>query len=79
VKTFGHQFLARPAFADYKDRPVERRCTACPFDAVEKGAGLANELCSSFHHHLLVYFTNLWQGEFNLTHSFTPGKSRKSA
>ena len=49
VQPFGNQFLARPAFADHKNRTIERRGTARPFDRIEKGKALPYELICPLH------------------------------
>jgi hypothetical protein len=49
VEAFGDKFLARPAFADHQNGPVERRGAAGPLHAVEKGRGLADEIRNSIH------------------------------
>src|SRR5437868_5748118 len=49
VQALGDQLLAGAALADDQHRPIERRGAARPFDRVEKGQALPDELIGPLH------------------------------
>ena len=59
MKAFCDEFFASPAFANDQHRAIERCGPARTFDAIEKGAGFADELVGTFHTQYLGYYPNL--------------------
>ena len=58
VQTLGHQLLAGPALADHQYRSIQRRRAAGPFQRVEEGRRLADDLGRALHAGSLAQFPN---------------------